>query len=150
MLAPLLPAQSGSWTENACLPGGDLFGPGPSNHSVLEYDKFMHAMQKRYGFLPHAVVARYARAYGTRIDMLLDGCNCVADMGEEIAPGLYEVEVDYLVRHEWAVNAVDILWRRSKLGLHLPRDTEDKLDAWIGNRNRTEKGRSARKAGSPH
>ncbi len=29
-------------------------------------------------------------------------------------------EVDYLVRTEWAETVEDILWRRSKLGLHAP------------------------------
>jgi glycerol-3-phosphate dehydrogenase len=56
-------------------------------------------------------------------------------MGEEIAPGLYQAEVEYLMRHEWAVTAADILWRRSKLGLHLPGGTEQKLDAWLRARN---------------
>jgi glycerol-3-phosphate dehydrogenase len=81
--------------------------------------------------LPAALIARYACAYGTRIDMLLAGRGSLADMGEEIASGLYAAEADYLMRREWAVNAADILWRRSKLGLHLPGDAEAKLDAWI-------------------
>ncbi|HYC41832.1 MAG TPA: glycerol-3-phosphate dehydrogenase [Noviherbaspirillum sp.] len=143
MLSPLLNMRRGSWTENACLPGGDLYGAHPSNRSVLEYDKFVHEMQTRHAFLPPALVARYVRAYGTRINMLLAGRKSLADMGEQIAPGLYEVEVDYLVRHEWAVDAADILWRRSKLGLHLPKGTQERLDAWIQKRNGTEKSRSA-------
>ena len=57
-------------------------------------------------------------------------------MGEEIAPGLYVAEVNYLMEHEWAVSAADILWRRSKLGLHVPAGTEAKLDAWM-NTSRT-------------
>ena len=141
LLAPLVPMRHGAWTESACLPGGDLFGAQPSNRSVLEYDKFEHEMQKRHAFLPPTLVARYARAYGTRVNMLLAGCKNVDDMGEELAPGLYEIEVDYLMRREWAVDAADILWRRSKLGLHLPKDSQDRLDAWI--RNRQGKSRSA-------
>jgi glycerol-3-phosphate dehydrogenase len=35
------------------------------------------------------------------------------------------------MRHEWATCADDILWRRSKLGLHLPPETRDALDAWM-------------------
>ena len=135
MLMPLLPMQRGAWTENACLPGGDLFGAQPSNRSVLEYDRFVHDLQKRYAWLPPALVARYARAYGTRTDVLLEGRTRIADMGEEIAPRLYEAEVDYLMRREWAVDAADILWRRSKLGLHLPKGTQEKLDDWIQERN---------------
>jgi glycerol-3-phosphate dehydrogenase len=35
-----------------------------------------------------------------------------------LSPGLYEAEVRYLAEHEWARTTDDILWRRSKLGLH--------------------------------
>ena len=52
-------------------------------------------------------------------------------MGEEILPGVYAAEVNYLRRKEWAVTAADILWRRSKLGLHLPAGAETRLDAWL-------------------
>ncbi len=137
LLAPSLPARCGAWTANACLPGGDLFGAQPSNRSVLEFDGYVRQLQTKYGWLPAALVARYAHAYGTRTDALLAGRTRLADMGDEIAPGLYESEVEYLMQHEWAVNAADILWRRSKLGLHLPSDTEARLDAWIqGKRHR--------------
>lgn len=131
LIAPALSNQAGRWTHDACLPGGDLFGARPSNRSVLEYETFVHDLQTEYGWLPAKLVARYARAYGTRIRTLLDGCSCLQDMGEEIAPGLFAVEVNYLMHHEWATCAADILWRRSKLGLHLPPDTAERLDAWI-------------------
>jgi len=55
-------------------------------------------------------------------------------MGEEILGGLYAAEVDYLLRHEWATSAADILWRRSKLGLHFPKGSEAVLDAWLAAR----------------
>ena len=35
------------------------------------------------------------------------------------SPGLFEAELQYLHRHEWARTADDVLWRRTKLGLHL-------------------------------
>ncbi|MFA9219090.1 MAG: hypothetical protein ACEQSK_18560 [Sphingomonadaceae bacterium] len=52
-------------------------------------------------------------------------------MGEQVAAGLYAVEIEYLRRYEWARSAEDILWRRSKLGLHLPRDTAERLQDWL-------------------
>nr|WP_229416186.1 glycerol-3-phosphate dehydrogenase [Pseudoduganella armeniaca] len=107
------------WTARACLPGGDLFGAQPQNRSVLEFDAWSSSMQVHYAFLDPALVRRYARAYGTRIHTLLRGRTALADMGEQILPGLYEAEVAYLRQHEWARTAEDILWRRSKLGLHL-------------------------------
>ncbi len=131
MLASLLPTHGGAWTADACLPGGDLFGPKPSNRAVLEFDRFVADLQKQFAWLPPALLNRYARAYGTRTQALLDGCRRIGDLGDEIAPGLFEAEVDYLMRREWAVSAEDILWRRSKLGLHLPIGAAARLDAWM-------------------
>ncbi len=120
-----------AWTERACLPGGDLFGAVPQNRSVLEFDQWSASLQVHYAFLEPALVKRYARAYGTRIHTLLRGRADVAAMGEAILPGLFEAEVDYLRRHEWAVTAEDILWRRSKLGLHLGPAAVPALQAWL-------------------
>ncbi|WP_394779385.1 glycerol-3-phosphate dehydrogenase [Undibacterium sp.] len=131
LIAPALSNRHGAWTAKACLPGGDLHGLRPQNRSVREFGKFVSKMQQEYAWLPPALVARYARAYGTRTRTLLKGRQALADMGEQLAPGLFAAEVDYLMRCEWALNATDILWRRSKLGLHLPEDTAEKLNAWI-------------------
>jgi glycerol-3-phosphate dehydrogenase len=131
MIAPTLSNCGSRWTANACLPGGDVFGPQPSNRAVLEFDRYIQDLQRKYAWLEPSLLARYARAYGTRTEVLLTGRTAIADMGEEVVPGLYAAEINYLVRHEWACNAVDILWRRSRLGLHLPADTAGKLDAWM-------------------
>ncbi|MDN2709413.1 glycerol-3-phosphate dehydrogenase [Janthinobacterium sp. SUN118] len=131
LLAPLLGNARPAWTEQACLPGGDVFGSTPQNRAVREFGQFVQGLQRDYAWLPAALVARYARAYGTRIHLLLEGRREMAAMGEELAAGLYAAEVDYLRRHEWAVSAADILWRRSKLGLHLPRETAGRLDGWL-------------------
>jgi glycerol-3-phosphate dehydrogenase len=133
-LAPALGNRGGPWTAGACLPGGDLFGERPSNRGVLEFDRWMQGVQRRYSWLPAPLAARYARAYGTRIATLLRGCQKLEDLGEQIVPGLYAAEANYLITQEWAVSAADILWRRSKLGLHLARGSEAALDAWIAAR----------------
>jgi glycerol-3-phosphate dehydrogenase len=130
-IAPTLGSAGRAWSAHACLPGGDLSGPVPSARGVLEFDAHVAAWQQRYHWLAPALVRRYARAYGTRIDRLLAGRASLADMGPEIVPGLYAAEVSYLMAHEWARSAADILWRRSKLGLHLAPGTEQLLDAWI-------------------
>jgi glycerol-3-phosphate dehydrogenase len=120
-----------AWTEKACLPGGDIFGALPQNRSVQEFGPWVAGLQVQYAWLDPKLVSRYARAYGTRIHTLLGGRHALADMGAEILPGLYEAEADYLRRHEWAMSGADILWRRSKLGLHLPAGAEARLDAWL-------------------
>jgi len=131
LLAPALGNSHGAWSAGACLPGGDVAGSKPDNRAVREFGQFVQALQQQYGWLPALLVARYARAYGTRIHLLLKGRDSVAAMGEEIAAGLYAAEVEYWQRHEFAVTAADMLWRRSKLGLHLPAGTEAVLGDWL-------------------
>ena len=131
-IAPLLgQTPTGAWTANAVLPGGDLFGPGPDTRAVLEFDRWVAALQRRHAWLPKPLALRYARAYGTRVEALLAGCGSLADLGLEVAQGLYEAELRYLVQYEWAACAQDVLWRRTKLGLHLRPGVADRIDAWI-------------------
>jgi len=134
LIAAPLANTHGHWTEHHCLPGGDPFGPQPVNRSVLEFQGYVQHLQQRYAWLAPQLVARYAQAYGTRIAILLAQRHCLKDLGQEIAPGLFAAEVDYWMRHEWATCADDMLWRRSKLGLHLPGNTQHELDAWIAAR----------------
>lgn len=134
-IAPALGRRVPGWTDQACLPGGDLFGRQPSARGVREFEAWTRTRQQQYAALPPALVARYARAYGTRLGTMLGPCRSRADLGAEIVPGLFEVEADWLVKQEWAQTADDILWRRTKLGLHLPSparpDATRRLDAWL-------------------
>ena len=134
-IAAALGNTHGAWTATACLPGGDLFGAVPCKRAVLEYDSWAAAMVQRYAFLSPSLVRRYARAYGTRLHRLLDGCRGLADLGPQIVPGLFAAEADYLLRHEWAQCGADILWRRTKLGLHAGAGAEALVDAWIAARS---------------
>ena len=130
-LAPILGHSGGAWTARACLPGGDLHGATPSSQSVLGFNDYVRLRRQAYKWAPPALVERYVRAYGSRIDTLLEGCAGMADLGREILPGLFETEVAYLVRHEWARTAEDILWRRSRLGLSLAPHAASVLDEWL-------------------
>ncbi len=141
VIAPALGNRHGAWTANACLPGGDLFGPAPGPRAVREFDSWAAGVNARYAFLSPALVRRYARAYGTRIHQMLQGCRSLADLGPAIVPGLYAAEADYLIRHEFAANGADILWRRTKLGLHVGAGSEALVDAWIAARAPTEPAR---------
>ena len=70
---------------------------------------------------------RWARAYGSRLDRMLDGAGSMAQLGAAVVPGLHEIEIDFLRRDEWVRDAQDLLWRRSKLGLHLSADQRETL-----------------------
>ena len=131
-MAPLLDRRAGTaWTAGAVLPGGDLFGPQPDSRGVLEFDVWVEGLRRRHDWLPASLALRYARAYGTRVERLLEGCRALADLGLEVAPGLHEAELRYLMTHEWASCATDVLWRRTKLGLHLRPGAGKAVDAWM-------------------
>jgi glycerol-3-phosphate dehydrogenase len=98
------------WTKGAKLPGGD-FAPTDFAGEVAR-------TAARHLNLPRELIERLVRLYGTKTAVLLDGVETVADLGEDFGGGLSAREVDYLVAHEWARTAEDILWRRTKLGLH--------------------------------
>ncbi|WP_293778651.1 glycerol-3-phosphate dehydrogenase [uncultured Oxalicibacterium sp.] len=70
-LAPLLQNTNAHWTATACLPGGDLFGTGPSNKTVLGFDDFLLSKQQQYAMLPPRIVEQYVRRYGSKVDAAL-------------------------------------------------------------------------------
>ena len=122
-LAPQLGCAAAHWTAGAPLPGGDM--------PDADFAGFLASLETRYPWLPPALRRRYARLYGTRVERLLQGATALAGLGEEVLPGLHSREIDYLRDEEWAVDAEDILYRRTKLGLHVPRDGSARLDAWL-------------------
>jgi len=123
MLAPALGHASKSWTAVTPLPGGDM--------PDADFEAFLAQARVRHGWLAPALLRRYARAYGTRLDRMLAGCSKVTDLGEQVLPGLYAQEVIYLRAAEFARTAQDILFRRSKLGVRLPAGSEKVLDEWL-------------------
>jgi glycerol-3-phosphate dehydrogenase len=135
-IGPVLGRQLPAWTAHACLPGGDVYGKVPIARAVLEYDAWVRTRRQQFAWLPEGLLVRYARSYGTRLSALLAHCRSRADLGAEIVAGLYEVEADYLVRQEWATCADDILWRRTKLGLHVAPGAAQRLGAWLAARRR--------------
>jgi glycerol-3-phosphate dehydrogenase len=53
------------------------------------------------------------------VPIVLGDARSLGDMGPLLGPSLTEREVVYLKEREWASSAEDILWRRTKAGLHL-------------------------------
>ncbi|MEP9371909.1 glycerol-3-phosphate dehydrogenase [Mesorhizobium sp. KR1-2] len=99
------------WTAGAPLPGGDFFDTGFEG----QVEKLTHA----YPFLDAAHARRLTRLYGTCAFALLGEASSAADLGRNFGADLYEAEVRYLMEQEWAETAEDVLWRRTKLGLHM-------------------------------
>ncbi|PXW96921.1 homodimeric glycerol 3-phosphate dehydrogenase (quinone) [Sphaerotilus hippei] len=120
------------WTEPAALPGGDLSAwIGRPQRPDTDFERFVTTVRQRHRWLPAALARRLARAYGSRIDRVLGDAAALADLGAEVAPGLHEAELRYLQREEWAVSGDDVLWRRSKLGLHYTEAERARVAQWM-------------------
>jgi glycerol-3-phosphate dehydrogenase len=117
------------WTARAPLPGGDM--------PHADFERFRTRMARRYAWLDRALLERYARAYGTRMERLLEDCTRTADLGEEVLPGLRAREIEYLRREEFAITAEDILFRRTKLGVHLGAASSARLERWLAEHEST-------------
>jgi len=138
-LGGMLGERRPAWTLGAHLPGGDLSGwiadgaaePAVGRRPDLDFERFVASLRRRHAWLPQPLATRYARAYGARVERLLGDAQGLPDLGEAVAPGLHEAELRHLQRDEWACNADDVLWRRSKLGLHLDAAARARVQAWF-------------------
>lgn len=129
-LAPFFPEMGGDWTANTALPGGD---PGVDGMAGLNA-----ALRESAPWLAAETIDRLTAAYGSRARTILASAGGEADTGRHFGGGLYECEVDYLCREEWAVTADDILWRRTKLGLILSDAEQATLSEWLSARSSAE------------
>ena len=116
-------APNRPWTAQAPLPGGNF----PYN----AVDVRIAEARRTWPFLEEAHAQRLVRAYGTRIDQVLGKAESYADLGTRFGADLTAAEVRYLMQKEWAVDADDVLWRRTKLGLTMPAADREKLAAFM-------------------
>lgn len=128
-LQPSFPAMGKPWTDKATLPGGDF----PVNAFAAQ----VGSIAKKYTFLELKEARRLVRAYGTRAERVLGNAKSAADLGRRFGPSLTAAEVNYLMDQEWATSADDIIWRRSKLGLHMREGDQVALQDYIAELNGT-------------
>ena len=111
-----------AWTVHGDpLPGGDF----------ADAERLLAAWSQRWPWLPVALAHRWLRHYGTCTEALLGEARAMDDLGEHFGADLYQVELDYLMRREWARTGDDVLWRRTKLGLHLGSDERSRVQAYV-------------------
>jgi glycerol-3-phosphate dehydrogenase len=126
-LCQQLGVKKPSWTANAYLPGGDLSAwIGPPSQPDTDFARFEEVLAQRHPHWPAKLRHRLARCYGARVDLVVGA----EGLGEEIAPGLHEAELNYLHTYEWARSADDVLWRRTKLGLHMSAADRERVARW--------------------
>ena len=125
-LRPSFPQMTAAWTRTKALPGGDI----PN----ADFEPFVVALTQRYPGLSADYLRALARRQGARVTNIVGDAKSMADLGVHFGHTLYACEVEYLVANEWALAAEDILWRRTKCGLHLSQAERDAVAAWLAAR----------------
>ncbi|MEO0372151.1 MAG: glycerol-3-phosphate dehydrogenase [Pseudomonadota bacterium] len=117
------PGLAAPWTAGVALPGGDF--------AVDGFDALVAQLQATHPYLTDRWARRLVRAYGTDAAKMLDGAKTPEDLGQDFGATLTEREVRWLMTHEFALRAEDVVWRRSKLGLRMSAEEIQALDAWM-------------------
>ena len=127
-LSSYYPHMGNVWTATRPVYDGEM-ADAPTFEEA--FDQFVDAAARIKPGLPRELVRILARRHGSGLDELLEQVKTVADLGRFFGGHLYEVEVRYLIRDEWAVEAEDILWRRTKEGLHMTEAERDAFARWM-------------------
>ncbi len=130
MVGDHLDVPRGAWTAGVALPGGDF--------PVDGVDGLIADLCDRFAFLDPVWARRLVRAFGTDAADVLGDATCSEDLGHDFGANLTEAEVRWLMRHEFARTAEDVVWRRSKLGLRLNADQISALDHWMAEARQVE------------
>lgn len=127
-LCAIFPWPSKCNTRRDVLPGGEpnVYGP----------EGFADQLRQSHPWLPEKQARRYARTYGARANALLDGVQSIMGLGQHFGADLYEREIQFLRKTEWAETVDDIIWRRTKVGLRLTQDEVSHLREFLDNTRR--------------
>jgi glycerol-3-phosphate dehydrogenase len=117
-LAPYFPRMKRAWTSEVNLPGSDFADRELAQRTLLQ----------RYPQLSPSLLQGVFRRHGTLAAQVLgDG-----RLGEHYGAGLTEREVSYFMEREWARVAADVLWRRTKCGLHMTEAERSRVAQVLG------------------
>ncbi|HKY01474.1 MAG TPA: glycerol-3-phosphate dehydrogenase [Burkholderiales bacterium] len=122
-LEPWLRSTRSEWTDSEFLPGSD-FGGQDASASLAQ-------LCAQYPQLPASLLAAIFARHGSESALVLGDTQRLDDLGLHFGADLYEREVLYFLRSEWAQSADDVLWRRSKVGLHFSDAQRTALEAWF-------------------
>lgn len=113
------------WTHAAPLPGSDFDRlPGEDGQAAgKRWLANLIAAQENYD---PRLIKRLAVTLGSAAEPLLAN-----GLGANIG-GMFEAELQHYVDKEWATCADDVLWRRTKMGLHIGAGGRAAVAAWFG------------------
>jgi glycerol-3-phosphate dehydrogenase len=123
-LAPWFPDMKPAWTATTALPGGEA-------EATAEYS------EDAWNLLPAPILDAMRKRHGSRVAHVLLKVKTVTDLGTHFGAQLYAREIDYMIEHEWALTGDDILYRRSKAGLHLSAGQCKAVQEYIARGRRT-------------
>ncbi len=123
-LKTYLPNMGSDWTKTAHLPGGDI-------NTNRDIKQFITELKSTYSWLPESLVNRLATHYGNKTKTILGTAKTLAALGENLGYDIYTAELDYVIKYEWVTCAEDYIWRRTRLGLHIDKDTQSKIENYI-------------------
>lgn len=103
--------QHQAWTATEPLPGGQF----KRDQKTEELKK----LTQSYPSLDPTLLTALFDRHGLLVYRLLQHVKTPADLGQDFGGSLTETEVMYFIQHEWATTPEDVLWRRTKCGLHM-------------------------------
>ena len=122
-ITPFFDHAKGDWTAGVALPGGDF--------AVDGVQRLIDDLKSAYPFLDDYWAGRLVRAYGTEAARVLGNASKIDDLGRNFGATLTAREVAWMMRHEYARRAEDIVWRRTRLGLRMTEAQIKALDKWM-------------------
>lgn len=122
------PDMGGPWTDREPLPDGEM--------PYADFELFMSGLERAYPRMPPVFLHRLARRHGAGSADVLGEAKTTADLGRYFGGDLYEREADHLMRQEWAHEPDDVLWRRTKEGLHMSPSEREAFAEWMRTRRR--------------
>ena len=122
-IAPFFQGADREWTAGVALPGGDFAVDGA--------EQLTADLRRAYPFLDAYWAGRLIRAYGTEAAVMLGDAQAAEDLGPDFGATLTGREVRWMMQHEYARSAEDVVWRRTRLGLRLSAEQIAALDAWM-------------------
>jgi len=122
-LRSYFPRARSHWTAGTPLPGGDF--------SIDGVGQLIEKAKTDFPFLTEKTIRRLIRCYGTEVWKIIGAAHSMNDLGKHFGAGLTEAEVLWQIREEFAHDAEDIVWRRTKLGLRLSEQEINDLQVWL-------------------
>ena len=123
-IAPFFQGADRDWTAGVALPGGDFAVDGA--------EQLTADLRRAYPFLDAYWAGRLIRAYGTEAAVMLGDAQAAEDLGPDFGATLTGREVRWMMQHEYARSAEDVVWRRTRLGLRMSAEQIAALEAWMG------------------